>query len=219
MFLTILDNCYSSGAYVPFSDREDKSAWNAARHVKIVGAICLCLFPRVWSAKTWIPPNGAPWLTTPLHRAVKEFWDLLSISVVIFLWLFPTQNRSVVVIRCIHFFLYTIHELPSPIISSSAPFWHRKMTKFVHEVSMKFTRSSWWFWASQHHVKISPRISSMSQRHIIMLEVKLEWLTGSWEHRSVCKQKRTCQRLVYRATWVYGLSHSGRYTACQCSKG
>ena len=26
-------------------------------------------------------PVGAPWLMTPLHGAVEEFWDLLSVSV------------------------------------------------------------------------------------------------------------------------------------------
>ena len=30
-----------------------------------------------------IPPLGGPWLTTPLHGTVQEFWDLLSISVVV----------------------------------------------------------------------------------------------------------------------------------------
>ena len=49
--------------------------------------------------------------------------------------------------------------------------------------------------------KRSPPIGSMSQRHIIMLEVKLEWLTGSWEHRSVCKQNAHV---------------SSRYTGRQC---
>ena len=34
------------------------------------GCICLHMFLRVWSAKTRIPPIGAPWLTMPLHGAV-----------------------------------------------------------------------------------------------------------------------------------------------------
>ena len=42
--------------------------------------------------------------------------------------------------------------------------------------------------ADFRHHKTSPPIGLTSQRHIIMLEVTLKWLTGSWEHRSVCKQ-------------------------------
>ena len=55
------------GAYELQFKHEVKHAWNAAWHVKIVDAFCLRLFLRVWSAKTWIPPIGAPWLTMPLH--------------------------------------------------------------------------------------------------------------------------------------------------------
>ena len=43
-----------SGAYVPLSKRKDKQAWNAAQGEKIMDAVCLRLFPRVWSAKTRI---------------------------------------------------------------------------------------------------------------------------------------------------------------------
>ena len=44
--------------------------WNAAQRAKIVNAFCLHLFQCVWSAKIQIPPMGALWLMTPLHRAV-----------------------------------------------------------------------------------------------------------------------------------------------------
>ena len=38
-----------------WSEREDKHAWSAVRHVKIVEAFCLHLFPPVWSAKPEYP--------------------------------------------------------------------------------------------------------------------------------------------------------------------
>ena len=41
-----------SAAYVLWSEREDKHAWNAIRHANIVDAFCLHLFPHVWSANT-----------------------------------------------------------------------------------------------------------------------------------------------------------------------
>ena len=49
------NNRDSSGAYVLRSEREDKHAWNAAWCAKFVGAFCLRLFPRAWSAKTRYP--------------------------------------------------------------------------------------------------------------------------------------------------------------------
>ena len=44
-------------------------------HVSNVANIVICLrvFSCVWSAKTWIPPIWASWLTTPLHWAVFKF--------------------------------------------------------------------------------------------------------------------------------------------------
>ena len=51
-----------SGAYVLRFERENKHAWNAAWHAKIMDAFCLLvLFLRLWSAKTRIPqlePHG-----------------------------------------------------------------------------------------------------------------------------------------------------------------
>ena len=75
------NNRDSSGAYVLRSEGEYKHAWNAAWCAKIMGIFCLRLFLRVWSAKTRIPPIGAPLLTTPLHGVVQKLWDLFSISV------------------------------------------------------------------------------------------------------------------------------------------
>ena len=75
-------NCDSSGAYILRSERADKHVWNAARCMKMVDAFCLHLLPRVWSAKTRIPPIWAPWLMAPLHRVIYEVWDLLSISAI-----------------------------------------------------------------------------------------------------------------------------------------
>ena len=46
---------------------EDKHAWNAAQRTKIGNAFCLHWILRVWLAKTWIPPTGAPCLTTSLN--------------------------------------------------------------------------------------------------------------------------------------------------------
>ena len=76
------NNCGSSGAYVTCIYcgllREDKHTWNAAQDR---GRICLAFVLHAWSAKTQRPPIWAPWLTTPLHGAVYEVWDLLCISV------------------------------------------------------------------------------------------------------------------------------------------
>ena len=38
---------------------------------------CICVVSKIQNT-----PTGAPWLTMTLHEVVKEFWDLLSISVV-----------------------------------------------------------------------------------------------------------------------------------------
>ena len=62
-----------------------------------------------------------------------------------------------------------------------------KMTKFAHEVSITI-HSIQLILGIPTPYKTRPPIGSMSRRHIIILEVTLEWLTGSWEHRSVCKQ-------------------------------
>ena len=40
------------------------------------------IFFTVWSARTWIPPIGAPWIKVPLYRAILVVWHLSSISVV-----------------------------------------------------------------------------------------------------------------------------------------
>ena len=76
-FFLWLNNRDLSGAYVLWSEHEDKHAWNGT----IVDAFCMRLFPHVWSVKTRMPPIRAPWLTTPLHGEIYEFWDFLSISV------------------------------------------------------------------------------------------------------------------------------------------
>ena len=65
------NNRDSLGACVLRSEHEDKH----------VDAFWLRLFPRVWSAKTRIPPIWAPWLMKPLHGVVYEVWDLPYISV------------------------------------------------------------------------------------------------------------------------------------------
>ena len=72
------NNRDSSGVYVLWSEHGDKHTWKVARRAKIADAFCLRLFPRVRSAKTWIPPIWAPWLTPPV---VYKIWDLPCISV------------------------------------------------------------------------------------------------------------------------------------------
>ena len=71
------NNCDSSGAYVLRSECQNKHSWNATQHTKIVDEFCL----RVWLAKTRIPAIWAPWLTTRLHGAVYEVWNLPCIPV------------------------------------------------------------------------------------------------------------------------------------------
>ena len=59
------------------SELEDKHAWNAAWRTKVEDAFCLYLFPCVWLAENpFIPPIGAPWLTSPLPRGgVGVLWS------------------------------------------------------------------------------------------------------------------------------------------------
>ena len=61
-----------SGAYVLWSERKDKHAWNATRHPKIMDSFCLHLFPHVRLAWAWIPSIGAC-----SHRYRKEIPELL----------------------------------------------------------------------------------------------------------------------------------------------
>ena len=58
--------------YLLWPEHEDKHKWKAAWYAKqmytfpkIMGAVCLYLFPCVWSARTWIPLFWAPWLMMP----------------------------------------------------------------------------------------------------------------------------------------------------------
>ena len=64
------------GLSVKVNTRETPhGAWRSWAHFVCV---CLCVCGQ---QKNRIPPIWAPWLATPLHREVSEFWDLLSISV------------------------------------------------------------------------------------------------------------------------------------------
>ena len=73
------NNCDTSGAYVLWSDRNDKHMWNTAQCAKILDAFCLCLCLVV--GKNLNTPTEPAWLMTPLHGAVWESWDLPSVSV------------------------------------------------------------------------------------------------------------------------------------------
>ena len=91
------------------------------------------------------------------HYTAQDNWPLHFSH---HLSLFTTQNHYVMVIRDINFLLCTICELPPPIIPTSTPFWHGKMTKFAHKVLMKC--SIWLILGIPTPQKTSPLIGSMS---------------------------------------------------------